>query len=199
MNELTEFGQINGGLARRYGAQSPLVHTMASDGFPIIHVGDDGMDSSLAWLAQLRLCSGFVSQAQDAANQSAIALVNPASSGSIAVLDRVDLFVGAAGIVYITSSVGPTFVGGPGYIRDTRAWRTSIQRTSCQLSAAVGAFSSTLGRYRIVTAAQTYEIRGPWVITPGQLIAFANDQVNISMSATFYWRERRVGSQELGE
>lgn len=200
MNELREFGEINAALARRYGAQTPLVHTMASDAFPILDISFRGMDPELHWLAGSRLCGGAVVRAVDAANQSICRLSNPTSSGVIAVLERVMLGASAATTVLVAMNGGGSTASAAGFFRDGRGWPGTPLRTACLIQSSVGAMSGTLGRIFVDTAlVPACYFDTPIVVTPGTSIAFATGAVNEQLECTFYWRERRMVPHEFGD
>lgn len=201
MNELTEIGALNSALARRYGAQSPLIHTMASDAFPVVPVSDSQLDPELHWLAGSRLCSAHITSAADVANQSSVGLRNPSGSGVIAVIERIDLFTGAAATCIITMATITAPTGSQqGFFRDGRGWPATPLRASCDVVSLAGAFSSTLGRVRISNVTdQQYTHLVSYILNPGERLTIAPLGVNTAIDGTFYWRERRIVSQEQGE
>lgn len=200
MNEPTEIGAVNEGLRLRYGVQGgpgPIL-TFATDGFPVVQVGDGEMDAELRWLSQSKLCAVAVTRAADAGNQSAVQLVNPAGSGMIAVFTAIYLRLDTADDIFVTMAAAAGAGSTRGFFRDGRGWPATPARTACIGGTGVGAFSQTLGILRHQpTTDQLLEHREEYVVTPGEVLTFASSAVNRAINATLYWRERAMTSGEL--
>lgn len=172
---------------------------MATDAFPVVDVSDEGMDPELHWLAQSRLCGVYTFQTADVANQSGIGFENPASSGVIAVLSRVDLWISVAGAVEITGAAAAAFTGStPGFFRDMRGWPTTPLRATCRAGVNVGAYSATVGRL-FLPANTVYNYDQQFIVTPGERLTIATAAINTRIDAAFYWRERQMVDEEFGD
>jgi len=196
MNEPTTIGGINELLRRRFGVpgQSGPVLSIASDLFPVLHVGDRFMDADLARLAGTYLCEGARSDAALAANNSSVQLYNPASSGVVAVLEYVGVTLGAGGLIDFYY-LGAPFVSdatAQGFTRDLNQNRRSVltlgDRSYVPGVSPVAQLSGTAALQEVPLT--------PIVIPPGTGIQVTANTVNVLCRALFRWRERALQSWE---
>lgn len=197
MNEPTTVGPLNEVLRRRYGVPGQVgpILTIASDLFPSVDVSDDGIAPELAVYAGVKLCIGGAFDAADAALSSMVQIRNPTGSGVLAVVDRAHVAPGSSGqIQLVFFGTTAADVETQGFLRDTRAVGRAAALTGPRTAAAAG---SQIAVYTIASTGQDLLTGFPIVLQPGQGIRFERTTINISLTVTFTWRERRLESWEL--
>lgn len=196
MNEPTTIGGINELLRRRFGVpgQSGPVLSIASDLFPVLHVGDRFMDADLARLAGTYLCEGARTDVAAAANNSSVQLYNPTGSGVVGVLEYVGVTLGAGGLIDLFY-LGAPFVSDAtalGYTRDLSQNRRTVltlgDRTYVPGVTPVAQISGTGSLQEIPLT--------PIVVPPGTGIQVTANPVNNLIRGLFRWRERALQSWE---
>lgn len=156
-----------------------------------------------AYLRVERLCSIWRSQGAVVAEVSYLALVNPAGSQLVAVLERCSIQTAAAGQGFLqmnTEAAALATLAGPasGNVRDRR--NQPQGQTICYTLAGSDA-STGIGvalEVRRVAVAQNIDFQHlPIVITPGFAVMFCFATVNTGIDGNFMWRERRAFPGEL--
>lgn len=201
MNEITEFGAENNALARRYGSQSPLVFTMASDAFPVIPANFGGIDPELLAIrgdAMRASCGQAV--AAVAARFSAGGLANPLSSGVIAVVESIAVMAGAAGPIRVYKqglAVSALQGSVQGYPMDSRQSERASVRMLLTDEAALANYGDFVYYAKIPAVNTLLQLASvPYVLTPGSTLWVVNGTANTALDVSFTWRQRRIVSQE---
>jgi hypothetical protein len=200
MNELTEFGAENNALARRYGSQSPLVFTMASDAFPTLPANFRELDEELLALrGDAMRASSFQGASAVAARFAAVGLANPVSSGVIAVLEGFDVSVNTAGRVLVMRqglAVSALQASSQGWPLDSRQSERASLRTLATDEAATANYGSTVYAIDVSPAATMMYRELPFVLAPSSTLWLVHVTANVGIQASFKWRQRRLVSQE---
>lgn len=205
MNELEEVGEINTALGRRWGGQGRLVHTMASDLFPVVRA-DLAKDPELFFLANERLCAAGNFTAAVVGQNSLVALDNPATSGIIATVKRIRC-AGGSTTTYLAHFIpendgdyATLLAAAAGPVAGTPCdgrWRApSFGACRTFQASTVG---PTLGNIigRLAQLANTpLDFDVPVVLTPGTAVLIYNANTNQDVSGSFEWVERRQVTQE---
>lgn len=152
------------------------------------------------------LVSKFITSPAVAGEFSGIALVNPAGSGSIAVIEKALVWGGTTGqVVYMNRGVAGIWTatyagtGGRGISRDSRiAYNVAPGFSDIYIGSDAGALGSTVGIAHFVTNMATDQVCGlPYVLTPGEGIAWVGNTVNVVLYLVLTWRERMAFRGEL--
>ncbi len=206
MNEIQDSG-ISQGIVRRLNivdvaAPAP---SLAPEVFPVYLVAPPSVEDS--WLRSELICSGGVETAAVLAEYSATSVLNPATSGILAIIDEIVLTVQVGvgfvdGIVPTSAVLGGTLVASGA--RDGRLTpSTTTTQTQCGLYKGGGGAQSfaasgkALAQY-FFPAAGTQIISLGYVIPPGYRYDIWCNTTNQLFIATIRWRERRAQPSELG-
>jgi len=187
-------------LLRRVGdlkGPGSKVNDVLTELFPVLSVEDLPLEHMV--LAGWR--KAFITVARTAGVGDVVAanLFNPAGSGVIAVVERVEWIIGAADLVDL-DIVQATLTGGQtkGLFLDTRLGgdRLSTLFATTQTAAATDAI------YRRLTQADELnflsERNGLFVLSPGNGVQIGYAVVtNASLNVVFFWRERTAEPSEL--
>lgn len=204
MNELTELGDLNTALARRWGAQGRLVHTMASDLFPVVAV-DGSKDPDLFFLAGERLCGTQQQVAAAGVGQNGIiTLQNPTGSGVVMTLLGAN--AQAEADTYLQWMMilegdpdNATLTGNAPVRGELTDARWGFGNRAAGVLATWATAGITLGARvaRTVALANTMQrFSNPVVLTPGSQFYVLNENANQLMSGAFFWSERRLTAWE---
>lgn len=200
MNELNAVGPENQGEARRYGAQSPLVHTMATDLFPTVSWDFATMDPEKLALQGARMrAATFQTAAAVAARFSAVGVANPLASGVLAVLESVWIRKGTAGQVrLIRQGLAVSALQGStlGTALDSRITELASVRLLATDEAAVANYGVTLLELS-VPANDSREIVWPHVLGPASTLWVVNQTANELVSVSARWRQRKIEDGEV--
>lgn len=201
-NEMDDGGPLNQVLSRRFGVSGPPSPTVASDVFPTVEVGDEGMSPEYHFLAGSRLAlAGFVDSAVSAQN-SAGHLTNPANSGVIAVLERIIVqnSTTAARTAAIRNEGGPLSAmdtSPAGFFRESRL-NFETARSTLQVGNNTSASQPGQIVMRVVVPPESNLIlRIPWVLGPQSRIIVEYLTTNNGITGNFVWRERALVRGEV--
>lgn len=201
MNEPTEWGGPNLGLARRYGTGDGPVLTFATDLFPVVPVGFRDMDDELLFLTGEAIrASVFGQAAAVAARFSAVGFANPLQSGVLAVLERVELSSPTASVGWQIRRQGIAVSALQGSVQgvalDSRQTALVGPRLLATDEAALANYGTIMYRGILLTANQPIEREFPYVLVPGQTLWFVISTVNVSLDLSARWRQRRMTTGE---
>jgi len=174
-----------------------MVNDALNELFPVLEV--ETLNAELSLLTGWRLAFSSTSQVGLAANLNHSQLFNPAESGMLVVLERVDLRVGSAQTIeFALASAGLTNFTANQALRDTRPGITTLPVAQCRDVQQVAGIAG-FGRFSLLTGESFLfeDKRGLFVLAPGTGITFATTVVNVSMNITYLWRERVAESAEL--
>jgi len=165
--------------------------------FPTLDV--ENLNAELAILSGWRLAFGSSSLGGLAANFNIFQLFNPAASGMLVVVERVDMRVSSTQTIeYALSTTAlADFTSNRAY-RDTRTGITDIpvaQPRDAQTPGNLPTFGQ-LALTNAVTFTFT-DAKGLFVLAPGTGISFGTTVANIGMSCNWLWRERVAEPAEL--
>ena len=201
MNELPAVGPENLAYARRFGAQSPLIQTMASDMFPVSFVDFGQMDPELLALGTRMRAAVFSGANAVAARFSAVGLANPINSGVIAVLEGVDAQVGAAQTIAVyrqglaVSALQSSTLGWP---MDSRQSERASVRAIATDEAAAANYGDNVQRFLLLNATQFHVLPvPPYVLAPSSTLWFVGLTANTALNVNFRWRQRRIEDGEV--
>ncbi|MEE8512910.1 MAG: hypothetical protein V3S36_09715 [Acidiferrobacterales bacterium] len=165
--------------------------------FPIIDV--ENLNAELALLTGWQLGLGSTGQAALAANLNHSQLFNPATSGKIVVVERVDFRAEMnQAIEFITATAGLTTVTGNVIPRDTRQGIIAPLIAEVREVQQVGGLPAT--GVIVVEDLVTFTLAeklGLFVLAPGTGITFATSIVNTGFFVNWIWRERVAQPAEL--
>lgn len=165
--------------------------------FPMIDV--ESLNSELAFLAKWKLAFSSTTQLASVGNNSHTQLFNPADSGMIVVLERVDLNTSAGQpIRYALADIPLTNLTANEALRDTREGITQIPVAQCRDVQQVGGLA--LFGVLVLQFDQTFtleEKRGLFTLAPGTGVTFATTVTNTELTANYLWRERVGEPAEL--
>ena len=178
------------------GAKS-MVNDALGELFPTLDV--ETLNAELMLLSSWRL--GFSSTAQSplAANLNHSQIFNPAGSGGITILERVDVLTKTAQeIRFALATAGLTNLTANHALRDTREGILSQPVTQIRDVQQVGG----IAQFGIVTleAAVNFTLEdknGLFVLGPGTGVTFATTALNTDLQVTYLWRERVAEASEL--
>jgi len=198
-NEMTEAGELNLVLSRRFGIQVAPAQNMATEFFPNIIMESE----SLEWgfLGGRKYLIAFNQQNGVAAETQALIFTNPAGSGVIAVITKA-IFgnEGADETDFGWAIAAPTSFGR-GVHRDSRLMGNPITGPSgvCTWGARTNAAATILNRMGrcagdLADGAQPVE---GFVIAPGGRMAFSPVSQDINVRGTIWWYERVAAADEL--
>jgi len=178
------------------GAKS-MVNDALGELFPTIDV--ESLNAELGLLSGWRLGFGSTDQLASAGNTNHSQLFNPAGSGSLVVLERVDFRTPASAVVrYALATAGLTNFTANVALRDTREGVTVAplaQLRDVQQPGGVALFGSI-----VLQAGVTFTIEdknGLFVLAPGTGLTFATTIQNINFTVNYLWRERVAEASEL--
>lgn len=201
MNELNAVGPENQGEARRYGAQSPLVHTMASDLFPMVSWDFGSMDPEKLALQGARMRAGtFLTSTAVAARFAGVGLANPAGSGVIAVVEVITIQPNAAmGIRLVRQGAAVSALQGSvqGSALDSRITELASVRQLATDEAAIGNYGTAVRFINRLTA-ESFEVNNcPFVLAPNSTLWVVGNTANTTLLASFQWRQRKIEDGEV--
>jgi len=178
------------------GAKS-MVNDALTELFPMIDV--ENLNAELALPAGTRLAFGSISFVASAGDLNHAQLFNPAGSGSVVILERVDIRSSALQDVrYGLATAGLTNFTANQALRDTREGiltQPVAQVRDVQQVGGIAQFGQIIVRGDITFTLR--EKRGLFVLGPGTGITFATTLANTTGSLTFLWRERVAEQSEL--
>lgn len=187
-------------LLRRVGGligPGSMVNDALGELFPMIDV--ESLNAELAFLADWRLAVASLSHAASVGDQNHVQLFNPADSGVLVVLERVDLQTSADQFFrYVTTATAlANFTANQG-LRDTRGGVTTTpvaQLRDVQISAGVSREGQIFVRADVNEVLE--EKKGLYVLAPGTGVEFVTTVVNLDTTMSFLWRERAAEPSEL--
>lgn len=203
MNELRGSRESQA-LARRYNSPDDPLQTIASDLFPTVELSDTRCDPELHFLKGSKLLGGVVAASAGGAGfEQHCIIVNPASSGIIAVVELIQCSLP------LPSAADPrytVFVLPDVLTQDSSDRGFTLDQRFQVGSPADNMRSSCLIGPRVINAATVGNNVGsgtsgvPWikpiVLPPGSSAGVRSGAANVTIQAAFVWRERRI---ELGE
>jgi len=157
----------------------------------------------------IHIYAGFASESAGAGARSQVALSNPADSGTIAVIDRIEaksdnnlvtIYMGVAEDVELFDSDGSE------YTREPRVYRTLItpqpsRAPACKVlseqSAAKGQATALMYPAYYDTADYYYKCTEPFILLPGTVVNVVPGSDQKTNVTTFFWREREFDQEEV--
>lgn len=186
-------------LLRRVGGligPGSMVNDALTELFPTIDV--ESLNAELSLPLDWRL--GFASDnlGPTAGQLNLIQLFNPAASGNLVVLERVDLRTDSDQFVaYATVNAALTNVVASD-VRDTREGIQNPPTAEVRDVTQVGGIANIGLIFCQTNVIQTIEEkRGLFVLAPGTGVTFVNAAANTSLMCSFFWRERAAEASEL--
>lgn len=158
-----------------------------------------------AWLRREFLLVNQATAGPVPAEYGALALVNPAASGMIVVVERVYFWLAAQGAASLQRVVeatvaGTLAAGGRGISRDTRNPLTLPGAALIYAGTDPGGIGTTLERVWTPSGANNtgyYSVSLPYVLSPGQALVSQAGVPNVAFETGFCYRERRANRGEL--
>lgn len=144
-----------------------------------------------------------------AGEYSNVALVNPAGSGMLAVVEEVTVYCANACLFILSRATeaviaGTLAVQNPGYVRDSRSATPSFVATGgpvmYQGTDAAAPFAGQLWLTEESCAAASHARFGaglPVILSPGHGLIVEAETLNIAIRANFTWRQRKALRGEL--
>jgi len=165
--------------------------------FPVLDV--ETLNAELAFLSGWNLAMASSTLNASVTETNHHQLFNPAGSGQIIVLERVDIRSSALVFVrFLTTATALTDFTSNSLKRDTRAGVTAIPVGQVRDVQQVGGVS-LVGV--IVVRADVNEViaekKGLFTLAPGTGVTFATVSLNVATSINFWWRERVAEPAEL--
>lgn len=202
MNELTAVGPENQSYARRFGGQTPLIHTLATDLFPVTSSDFGTMDPELLALAGARMrASQILVGTATVGEFTAVGIANPANSGVLGVLEMVMLFPGAAAqsieIRRQAAAVSASQGSAQGVPLDSRITESASIRLLASDEAALANYGTRLGFLQMATAQSVELPEIPYVLAPNSTLWFCGQAANVGITAWMIWRQRKIEDGEL--
>lgn len=199
MAEPTELGPIGEGFGRRYGQASRALLSLGSDLFATFPLGDADMDMETRVLTGSRRCSvGLFDGAGGAGNYSTVGVQNPAASGVLAVVEAimVQSSIGQDYSLRLSTVVtaGPDSVAA-GVQLDSRLAFSPSSLNGFTITAAATIGSNIQSLSCPAVDVRLFPIGSGIVLAPGSQLN-VNGNPNEAVSASFVWRERRIGTWE---
>lgn len=154
-------------------------------------------------------CAGFRGANAVAGEFAVVALVNPAASGVIAVVEAISMDAGGLAASTVMTVEGPlteaqvaAALAGPaaGNVRDTRFSALNQFFSACvtYTGTEAGALGPSLEDARVPAGNMIYaQVGVPFVLHPGWAVAARLGTVNQAATFSFKWRERRAFPSEL--
>lgn len=195
--------EFNDQLQRRLNLTTPgPSSTLAPEIMPVYDVSAPPVDT--LWLQGVRLCGAIAQVAAVAGQQSTFRLRNPAGSGMVVQVERLQVRASTAmeiqaGLVIVNANMATAANGSP---RDSRGRIAAANATQAIPSAETSAAPLLIisGSPALIhnngTLSSTYDV--PFVITPGFAFDVVGMTVNIAMNVNVFWRERAAARSELG-
>jgi len=201
-NELKYIGNETSGIAIALGA-GETDEGVSRLGETLTPVIDIRQYPEYAFLRGERLCAQLRQQGGVAAEFSSVALVVPAASSFIAIVETVSIDQGVAGALVLLQIASDAQVlatlatTGKGSTRDRR-WPTFNGRADI-LSGSDPALSIGISiEERRKAAAETIDfVHLPIVLTPGTAVVAVHGTLNTAINVNLKWRERQLISREF--
>ena len=187
-------------LIRRVGGligAGSMVNDALTELFPMIDV--ESLSAELSFLSDWRIAFGSTLQVGVVANVNLSQIFNPAESGMIVVLERIDVTSNTNQLIEYALAATP-LTGATANIamRDTR--RGILVAPVAQLREVNQLASiATFGLFLIQTNTNftMEEKKGLFVLAPGTGLTFATLATDSSLNITYQWRERVAEPSEL--
>lgn len=187
-------------LIRRVGnivSPGSMVNDALNELFPMIDV--ENLNAELSLLTGWRLAYGTVETVGVALNQNLIQLFNPADSGHLVVIERIDIRVPAAeNVRYALSSTPLTNFTANQERRDSRegvANSPIAQLRDVNQLGGIPNFGVVFVQTNVNFTMQ--DKRGLFVLAPNTGLTVANTIVNNNLQVSMQWRERIAEPAEL--
>jgi len=174
-----------------------MVNDALNELFPFIDV--ETLSLELQYLSTWRPGFGSINHAASAGNLNHAQIFNPAESGMILVVTRVDIRVASTGIVrYEMTGTPATLFPVIGQLRDTRTSIADRPVGQVRNEVIVGGLAA-IGQWFLLTNVQDTmaDPRGLFVLVPGTGVTFATTLANIASTVNFFWKERVAEPAEL--
>ena len=178
------------------GAKS-MVNDALGELFPMIDV--ETLNAELGLLSSWRLGFASTTQAALAANFNLSQIFNPAASGAIVILERVDFASDVSKqIRFALATAGLTNLTANHALRDTREGILVQPVTQIRDVQQVGGIAQ-FGSLNIQPGVNftLNDKNGLFVLGPGTGVTFATTIVNSSLDVNYLWRERVAEASEL--
>lgn len=191
VNEI-QSGRFNAILRKLFsmdvGAPTP---SLATDLFPMVAVEVDRPEWS--FLGGVRLCAGRWSDAAVGGNYSHVGLRNPAGSGTLIIVRRIQSGFSASSAIRIgwraNGTVDASNAMRPIDSRWGAAYSTGLLTELTQAAVAVYPLYSVQGSAQLVCQV-------PWILSPGYELFVHCQSTGTAVEASFYWEERRLEASE---
>lgn len=174
-----------------------MVNDVLTELFPMLEV--ESLNAELGLLSSWRLGFSSTGQGPLAANLNHSQIFNPADSGTIVVLERVDLIsVTRQQIEYALATAGLTNLTANHALRDTREGilaQPVAQIRDVQQPGGLPQFGFV--EIQPTTTFTLAEKKGLFVLAPGTGVTFATTIVNTTFQVSYMWRERVAEESEL--
>ncbi len=193
-------GRFNERLIKLFGMkQQAPAPQVAGEVAPVIDVSAIAPEDRSLGGEQLWHGMAYVGAA--ALQYQGVQLVNPSGSNLLGVCDRIIVGTSAQGTVNfgLFSGEAPGLVSTDKWPRDGRlqlgyyAYTTAIRIVGSDNFAV----PAVKGGAAYLAAGLSLIIDGPWVVTPGTRLWIAAGAQNVSVLASFFWRQRAMLESEL--
>ena len=187
-------------LLRRTGGligAGSMVNDALTELFPTIDV--ETLNAELALPLNWRLGFAGILSPASVGNVNHVQLFNPADSGAIVVLERVDLRADLDMVIeYALATTGLTNLTANHALRDTREGilvQPIAQVRDVQQVGSLPQFGILFGEANVNTT--MHDKRGLFVLAPGTGVTFGTTIGNQTSQVSFQWRERVAERSEL--
>jgi len=194
-NEI-QVGRFNAILSKLTGITGAPSPVMATDVFPMLALEVDRPEWS--FLGGERLGWMRWTDAAVAANYSSVGIRNPANSGVLVVIERIEAHISAAGQWFVGVRANTTVdASGTCLARDSR-FVAAGYNTTAQYVERTQATQPAYPAYGLAVAANNTISRHevPIVLSPGYEVMVWPQTVNVAIYASFAFRERILNSSE---
>lgn len=145
-----------------------------------------------------RPCVGFANVQAGAGLRSVIGLVNPANSGVLAIIERIDFVsnAGAADLVIRQNDGNFAGINPNANLRDQRIAGSPVCAVESDVLHVVGGQVRAVINHlnpRLEATAQA----GLWLLSPGTNIVMEPGADNQALEVSIWWREKQVDASEL--
>lgn len=202
-NELAGGDRTNLILSRRFDIQGAPAPFMASEIFPQIVLENDRPEYE--WLGLGRLCSAPSFIAAAVGNFGVCGLINPAGTGTLAVLKSFTVWNNTTGgtqsgfLGILGANQNGLSLSDPGFLRDSRGGFAAGRRSTLRTIAAISATVPVEGRIDefLVPDDGSYTGSAPVVLAPNSCLYAAWEVQNVDMWVIWRWTERAAEQSEL--
>jgi len=178
-------------------APGSMVNDSLNELFPFIDV--ESLSLELQYLATWRPAFASHSHAASVGNFGLTQIFNPADSGMLLVVTRIDSRIAADAILrFVLADTPITTFGIVGQLRDTRTGIDDRPVGQVRFATQAGGLTFEGQVFLLANVNHTFEdAKGLFVLRPGTGVTFAASVNNTATMHNFFWKERVAEAAEL--